>query len=465
MSEFAFLRAMQGIGRARPWFRSGAYPLFLIAFCVAAGLAVSLVFDRPGSAREGADRRGAAGPTATFDDSLIQLARLPDATEPLEPESPATVSRILVVEPGDALMPMMRRAGIPARQAAAAIAAMRSRHDPAHIAPGQKLAVAFTADETGQDAGAVTLREVALALAPDRTILVTLGEDRRFRAEEIRTRLTRRLVGKAETIDSSLYLAGKRADIPAGVLHKLVRLYSWDLDFQRDIRQGDAFTLAWNQEFTDDGVFARDGEIVFARLMLSGREKPYYRFETAAGAVYLDSNGKGARKPLMLTPIDGARLSSSYGSRRHPILGYTHMHRGVDFAAPAGTPIYAAGDGRIVAIGRNGAYGKYIRIRHNARYQTAYAHMRAFRRGLRKGSRVEQGQVIGYVGSTGRSTGPHLHYEILVNGRQVNPRRVKLTPQRVLKGEELARFRVHRAKIDRRVAALLERPLTDLTRR
>ncbi|MCH7814405.1 MAG: M23 family metallopeptidase, partial [Planctomycetes bacterium] len=169
---------------------------------------------------------------------------------------------------------------------------------------------------------------------------------------------------------------------------------------------------------------------------------------------YFDAKGRSARKALMRTPIDGARLSSVFGRRRHPILGYNKLHRGVDFAAPRGTPIYAAGNGVIVRAGRNGAYGKYVRIRHNARYATAYAHMSGFARGTRKGKRVTQGQVIGYVGTTGRSTGPHLHYEILAGGVRTNPMKLRMPSGRKLKGAELARFQQTRAGIERRYAEL-----------
>ncbi len=190
-------------------------------------------------------------------------------------------------------------------------------------------------------------------------------------------------------------------------------------------------------------------------MTLSGKRHPIYLHAPRDGdSDYFDDRGQSARKALMRTPIDGARLSSGFGRRRHPILGYTKLHRGVDFAAPRGTPIYAAGNGVVVRSGRNGAYGKYVRIRHNSRYSTAYAHMRAIDRGARRGKRVKQGQIIGTVGTTGRSTGPHLHYEILAGGRRTNPMKVKMPPGRKLKGEALEDFQVARAVIDGKFAAL-----------
>ena len=187
-------------------------------------------------------------------------------------------------------------------------------------------------------------------------------------------------------------------------------------------------------------------------LATGGRKMQFYRFETEPGAFeYFDARGQGARRALLATPVDSVRITSSYGRRRHPILGYNMMHRGVDFGAPTGTPIRAAGDGTVVSRGWKGAYGRYIRIRHRNGYQTAYAHLSRYAKGLRRGGRVKQGQVIGYVGSSGRSTGPHLHYEVLVNGRQVNPVTLKLPSGKTLKGEALERFRLHRDAIDRRL--------------
>lgn len=387
----------------------------------------------------------------------VFAARLPapraDRPAPPPPDPPAArqgESRTLVVKSGDTAMSLLRRAGIPRGQAAEAVAVLRKHHDPRRLAPGQELTVAY-ADPGGR----VTLRRVELAVAPDRVVAVERREDEGFVGETVRIPVTGRLVGKTGTIRSSLYLAGERADVPPGVLARLIRLFSWDVDFQREIRPGDGFAVAWKKVHTAEGAFVRDGDILFGRMTLSGRDKTFYRFAASGGPDYYDREGRGARKPLMRTPIDGARLSSGYGVRRHPILGYRKMHRGIDFAAPTGTPIFAAGDGRVAAAGRNGAYGKYVRIRHNARYQTAYAHMRTIRRGIRAGARVRQGQVIGYVGSTGRSTGPHLHYEILVNGRQVNPLKVKLPSRLRLRGAELAAFETHRARLDRELAGVL----------
>jgi murein DD-endopeptidase MepM/ murein hydrolase activator NlpD len=197
------------------------------------------------------------------------------------------------------------------------------------------------------------------------------------------------------------------------------------------------------------------GDIAFAALTLSGQRQALYRFTRDNGEEgFFDPSGKSARKALLRTPVDGARLSSGFGRRKHPILGYTRMHKGVDFAAPKGTPIYAAGSGTVDVAGRNGGYGKYVRIRHNGSYSTAYAHMNGFAKGIRRGTRVKQGQVIGYIGSTGSSTGPHLHYEVIRDGRQMNPMKVKMPAGPKLAGKERERFLAYIAETDSRFAAL-----------
>ncbi|MGY9016440.1 MAG: peptidoglycan DD-metalloendopeptidase family protein, partial [Rhodospirillales bacterium] len=246
-----------------------------------------------------------------------------------------------------------------------------------------------------------------------------------------------------------------KAGLSASVLVDLIRVYSWDVDFQRGIHPGDGFEVMFEQLYEADSGTKVNGDIVYAALTLQGVRHPIYRHKAVKnGAEYFDEQGKSAKKALMRTPINGARLSSGFGRRKHPILGYTRMHRGLDFAAPRGTPIYAAGNGILEVAGRKGAYGNYIRIRHNGTYKTAYGHMKSLARGMRKGKRVRQGQVIGYVGTTGRSTGPHLHYEILQGGRQVNPRRLKMPSGRQLKSSELLRFKLIRKSIDRKFAGL-----------
>lgn len=348
---------------------------------------------------------------------------------------------------GDTLTAMLVTAGVERRDAVAAIDAMRNVFDPRRIRPGHEVNIVFeraTVSDTPGDFMGFTMTP-----SFDREVEVARAAEGGFAAIEIERTLTHTPARASGSIGSSLFFDGEKAGIPVPVLIELIRAYSWDVDFQRDIWPGDTFDVMWQRVYDDAGNLVSNGDVLYAKLTLTGTPRVIYRHEMADGDVdYFDEKGQSARKALMRTPIDGARLSSRYGKRKHPILGYTKMHRGVDFAASIGTPIYAAGDGRIEMAGRNGAYGNYIRIRHNSDYSTAYAHLSRFARGTAKGKRVRQGQVIGYVGNTGRTTGPHLHYEILRGGKQTNPLKVRMPSGKKLKGKELARFEERRAELD-----------------
>ena len=252
-------------------------------------------------------------------------------------------------------------------------------------------------------------------------------------------------------IKTSLYKAMKDQGLSEIVINEIIRIYSFDVDFQRDIYEGDKFEMIFTKKTNKDGETVQIEDPKY--LMLSSRGTPlfYYLYDTDEFSEYFDEKGKGMTKSLMKTPINGARLSSSYGMRKHPISGYNKMHKGVDFAAPSGTPIFAAGNGIIEYAGRNGGYGKYIRIRHDSTYKTAYAHLKSYKKGITSGVRVKQGDVIGYVGSTGKSTGPHLHYEIIVNGVQINPSTLKLPSGRKLNEQQLNEFKSLVLRIDREV--------------
>ena len=274
-------------------------------------------------------------------------------------------------------------------------------------------------------------------------------EDKKFVANKIEKVLYKKTVLAEGIIKSSLFKAAQKEDIDAEVIVDFARIYGFEIDFQRDIRKNDIFQIVYDKYIDDDGELQKNGEIIYAYMKNKGREIALYRFVDQRGiAGYYQTNGKSIEKALMKTPINGARLSSTYGMRKHPILGYNKMHRGTDFAAPKGTPIMASGSGVIEMSKWNGAYGKYIRIRHNSKYKTAYAHLSGYARGIKKGAKVRQGQIIGYVGSTGRSTGPHLHYEVLVNGKRKNSQRLKLPSGRTLRGEDREKFEISRIKID-----------------
>ncbi|WP_373090167.1 M23 family metallopeptidase, partial [Sneathiella sp.] len=246
----------------------------------------------------------------------------------------------------------------------------------------------------------------------------------------------------------------------------LIRIFSYDVDFQREIQPGDSFEVYFERFSDENGDILKDGAIHWASMTLSGKKISLYRFKTDDDGFtdYYDEQGRSVKKSLMRTPIDGARLTSGFGKRKHPVLGYTKMHRGVDFGARRGTPIMAAGNGVIERASRYGSFGNYVLIRHNNEYETAYAHMKKFAKGIHKGSHVKQGQIIGYVGTTGRSTGPHLHYEVHKNNRQINPLSVKLPAGRKLTGKMLTAFSAYADEIRQEVTgADLETKLAKLS--
>ncbi len=261
--------------------------------------------------------------------------------------------------------------------------------------------------------------------------------------------LTKVIAYKESKITNSLYQAALSLKIKPNIIIEFARLYGFQVDFQRDIWKDDSFQIIYEEFLNTDGKIVETGNIIFANLNLQNQDLKLYRHEYQKNKIdYFDENGKSMRKTLMKTPINGARLSSSFGKRKHPILGFTKMHTGTDFAAPTGTPILASGDGLVVRAQWCGGGGNCVKIKHNRVYQTVYAHMSKFGRGIMKGARVKQGQIIGYVGSTGLSTGPHLHYEVIENGRKINSQKLKLPSGKILKGDQRKDFEVNKIKID-----------------
>jgi len=255
-------------------------------------------------------------------------------------------------------------------------------------------------------------------------------------------------------IQNNLYSSAINSGVEPNIIVEFARIFGFEVDFQRDIRKGDWFEIFY-EKFEDDNNKVRDtGKIIYASMYVNGEEINLYNFKYNNEEEYYDIKGKSITKSLMKTPINGARLSSSFGMRKHPILGYNKMHRGTDFAAPSGTPIMASGSGTVTRARWCGGGGNCVKIKHNSTYETIYAHMKSFAKGVREGKKVKQGQIIGYVGSTGLSTGPHLHYEVIVNGKKVNSQKLKLPSGKILKGEERKQFEIDRIKIDLKLAEL-----------
>ncbi|NIZ02616.1 M23 family metallopeptidase [Thalassospira lucentensis] len=378
---------------------------------------------------------------STADDTALSASAaesLPEnvtetASIPVQPARRETV----VLEQGSNLMAALTSTGVERNTAYSAIEALRDVYNPRKLRAGQKFELVYSADAQDSD----DLLDV-LSFQPDPETIVSVSRtDDGFDAATDKVELTPAENAASGTIQQSLFLAAENNGVPVPVLMEMIELYSYEVDFQRDIQPGDSFEVMYEQLNNDAGERVRYGDILYASMTLSGNEVRLYSYTDSNGDTdFYNQKGESYRRALMRTPINGARLSSGYGARRHPVLGYTKMHKGVDFAAPPGTPIFAAGNGTIARIGPFSSYGNYIRIRHNDSYSTAYAHMRGFAKGLHQGSRVKQGDVIGYVGATGRVTGPHLHYEILKDNVQVNPIKVRMPSGKKLKDKELERF-------------------------
>ncbi|HYF86343.1 M23 family metallopeptidase [Azospirillum sp.] len=372
-------------------------------------------------------------------------AKRNDGTSDGGPTGPVD-RRTLSIGRGDTLMDLLTEANVPANDAHDAVAALRDVYNPRRLQVGQRVTVLFEPRRGG------ARKFVGLEFAPDplRSVSIARKGDAGFTSSQIEKPVTRKPVAAQGVIRSSLFEAGAQAGVPISVMMAFLQNFSYDVDFQRDLQPGDRFEVMYEKLVTADGTEAGEGELLYASLTLSGDDMPIYRFKSRDGRIdYYNGDGESIRRALLRTPIDGARITSGFGMRHHPILGFSKMHKGVDFGAPSGTPIYAAGRGTIELAERNSSYGNYVRIRHNTEIATAYAHMSRFAKSIRRGARVDQGDIIGYVGTTGRSTGPHLHYEVLKAGHQVNPRSVDLPTGEKLEGRELQNFQQARRAIDK----------------
>ena len=302
----------------------------------------------------------------------------------------------------------------------------------------------FVIDQTNS-----VVKEFIFQLSNTEKIYLTRkNETDKFDQKILVTKLNKTIVYDESIILESLYKSATNQKIPASIIIEFARIYGFQVDFQRDIRKQDSFQIMYEVFLDDKKKIIETGNILYANLKLSGEDNSLYYFDSKKNEGHYDKSGKSVQKALMKTPINGARLSSSFGMRKHPIDGFNKMHRGTDFAAPMGTPIMASGNGVIKKAGWCGGGGNCVVIKHNSTYQTVYAHMSKFAKGIRKGTRVKQGQTIGYVGSTGKSTGPHLHYEVIVNGKRINSQTLKLPSGKVLRGAERKVFETKRIKLD-----------------
>ncbi|HTT85669.1 MAG TPA: M23 family metallopeptidase [Rhizomicrobium sp.] len=423
---------------------------------------------------------------ATLDQSLAAENDQENSTSNTQP---GIDTREVTLDRGDTLPLALVAAGATPQDAEAAVTALAKVYNLRAVKAGQVLQLTFAPapppkpvariiyvpatqsaaqqDASAQDA-AVPGRLLSVSFSPtiEHDVTITRGADDRFTARDAFQKLESRYHRAGAKIDSSLYLAAMQAGIPARVVVQLIHMFSYEVDFQRDIKPGDSFEVYYNYYYTTDGKPAKEGEIAYAAMHFQGRTVALYRYQPKDEDTpdYFDAHGQSAKSMLMKTPVDGARISSGFGMRFHPILGYTRMHKGVDFAVPTGTPVMAAGAGTIQTAHWENGYGNFILLNHGNGYATAYAHLSRFALGIHPGTHVRQGQVIAYSGMTGMATGPHLHYEVRINGVQVNPATVKVARGRILEGTALRDFEIERIHVDTQIAALpLEGKLADTT--
>ncbi len=400
----------------------------------------------------------AADPYAGFETRVVpeNVTLLPKTKEQATGGNPAN-ERLHVVKKGDTVTSILRDQGATPEEAKAIATTLGPRGRDGGLKEGQKLRILMAPAGQGPSQ---RLQPYRVIVANESTVeaVAALSDLGKYVAVDVQSMNT--VTETADTGDDdeddgtgvrlyqSVYETALRNKVPPAVIEDMVRIYSYDVDFQRKVQPGDSFDVFFAGE--DEGSTTEKNEVLFASLTVGGETKKYYRFQTPDDSVvdYYDETGKSAKKFLVRKPVNNAIMRSGFGSRRHPILGYVKMHTGVDWATPYGTPIFASGNGVVEVAGWEGGYGKYVKLKHNNGYETAYGHMSAFAKGLEPGKRVRQGQVIGFVGSTGQSTGAHVHYEILVNGRFVDPMRIKLPRGRSLDGPMIAGFEKERDRLD-----------------
>ena len=330
---------------------------------------------------------------------------------------------------------------------------IKKHTDPNKINIGSELI--FTTERNKDQK--ISVNKIIIPVSKTINILVYEDDSNNLVSEKVISKLYKKLLISENIINSSLYKSAMEVKMKPETIIEFARIFGFEIDFQRDIRKGDSFRILYEMFYDEDGKQAKTGSILFAYMSVNGKKINLYRFGKNKDYGYFNIFGKSVEKALMKTPINGARLSSAFGMRKHPISGFTKMHRGTDFAAPMGTPIMASGSGTILAAKWCGGGGNCVKIKHNSTYTTVYAHMKSFGKGIRVGRKVRQGQIIGYVGSTGISTGPHLHYEVIVNGKHVNSRTLKLPSGKVLKGDERKLFEIERIKTDVLVSEMLSK--------
>jgi len=398
-----------------------------------------------------------AAPTLDVSPDFGLGAASPDSAAATQDAFSAGEKKVIQVRRGDTLFKLLTHAGLSDAEAQDASHSLADVFSPSDLKVGQEITLNFATGAGPAETDGNKLLGLTLTPSVERDVKLTRASDGQFVAASVDRPLTERIDRAAGEIDNSLFESAHDAGLPAGLIGDLIKAYSYDVDFQRDIHDGDSFEVLYERFDTPTGELAKPGRLLYAGLTLGGKPMAIYYFERDGDGEYYTSDGVAVRKSLLKTPVDGAKITSGYGMRVNPILGYSMMHQGVDFGAPIGTPIFAAGNGTIEEIGEKNGYGNYIKLRHNSSYETAYAHISRFASGMKRGTKVKQGQVIAYVGETGRATGPHLHFEIIVDGQHVNPSTVKTVASDKLNGNDLKAFKAMVASISAQRRTLAQR--------
>ena len=358
------------------------------------------------------------------------------------------------IKSGESIQKILQKLKIKNNEIQLVINHFKKYGNPNQLLVGNRIDIVVKENLSKKDNSIV---KFTIPITKSTTIEIIRDEEDKITSKKIITKLYKRKILAENIIIKNLYSSAIKAKINPDTIIEFARIFGFEIDFQRDIRKNDYFKIVYDKFFDENGEFVKSGPIFYAHMSVNGREITLYKFGNDKNYGYFDINGKSVEKALMKTPINGARLSSSFGMRKHPILGFTKMHKGTDFAAKSGTPIMASGSGTIVSAKWCGGGGNCIKIKHNSTYSTIYAHMKSFARGIKKNKKVKQGQIIGYVGSTGMSTGPHLHYEVLINGKKVNSQKLKLPSGKVLKDNERKMFEIHRIKTDVLIAEMISK--------
>ena len=356
------------------------------------------------------------------------------------------------IKNGDSIQKILKKFKIQNNEIQTVINRYRKYSNPNQLLTGNKINIVIEKNLSEKNNSIV---KFSVAITKSTTIEITKNEQGKIISKKNITKLYKKKFLAENVIINNLYLSAIEANINPNTIVEFARIFGFEIDFQRDIRKNDYFKIIYDKYFDEYGEFIKSGSIHYAHMSVNDREITLYKFGDDKNYGYFDVNGKSVEKALMKTPINGARLSSPFGIRKHPILGFNKMHKGTDFAAPSGTPIMASGSGTIVLAKWCGGGGNCIKIKHNSTYETVYAHMKSLAKGMRKGKKVRQGQIIGYVGSTGMSTGPHLHYEVIVNNKKINSQKLRLPSGKILKDHERELFEIHRIKTDVLIAELI----------